>query len=396
MKRFFLAALAVALLASSAMAADVASITEDFSAVTWGKAKLIYQNKNTTLHEIPDATYSSNGFKWGGWYPPGNGLLPDGVTVDATNDYRIQFGGQGLPNYTTTIPILQVGGNANVVPQAGGYAYTIFSTSVGVTAPDTVVNAASASITTPAANATVEETSLNIGLLLRDSTGAWFKQMDGYQPVSMTENVENTYTIAFAGKNFQQLTGAAPTDMNEMDSGAAGNADFTPGALDVTGSSNVAAPTSVTGMGIFNATNGTVKTGFKVKTITVSDVVPPATASVSVGSAPIADGETVPVDLGSYELGETATDVVFTVWNSGGAALTISEITAPTGVTIVDNLTAGDLAPNASDTFTVKLDTTAEVAVAGEISFTAGADTFNFAVSGNVGPVTAVREWEQY
>lgn len=393
MKRFFMAALAVALLASAAQAANVASITEDFGSTTWSTpAALIYQNKTTVVSkEVPTAKHSPNGFKWGGWYP-------GPATGDTTNNNRIAHGGQGTPNYTTTIPILVMGGNTAQVLQAGGYAYTIFSTAVGVTAPDTVTNAASVTLITPAANAATEQMTGSVGVLLRNSAGDWFQQIDGLQDVAMTENVENTYVITLAGKNFQQLTGPAPIDMNEMDAGVDVN-DYSPGALTVSGT-NVSAPTDVTGVGVFNAANGVGSAGLKLRTVTVTGSLPPAPGvAVTVNSNPVADGETVPVALGSYEVAETAADVTFTVSNPGTLPLTVTGITVPTGVIIVEDLTAGDIAPAGSDTFIVKVDTTAEVTIAGEISFTTnvtGAETFNFAVSGNTGPISAVREWEQY
>lgn len=390
MKRFFMAALAVALLASSAQAANVASITEDFTTKTSAVAS-VFNNKSSGVanRETPTAALSPNGFKWGGWC--------QGPTPPENNaNHQILFNGQGAPNYVPSVSVLNVKPSAT---KAGSYVYTIFDSTGGGNPTSTVTNLASITLKSAAANASTEATQCTMGLLLRDTAGTWYKQMDNFATFNLTENVENDHVIAVAGKNFQALTGAAPTDMNEMDPGVDVN-DFTPGPLDSLSGTNVSAPADITGCGYFLASDATVVTGVKVKSVTITGSLAAAPGvAVTVNSNPVADGETVAVALGSYEVAETAADVTFTVSNPGALPLTVSGITVPTGVIIVEDLTAGDIAPAGSDTFIVKVDTTAEATISGEISFTTnvtGAETFNFAVSGNVGPVSAVREWEQY
>jgi len=75
----------------------------------------------------------------------------------------------------------------------------------------------------------------------------------------------------------------------------------------------------------------------------------------------IADGDTTPsatdwTDFGSVVQGGTAILRAFTVGNSGTATLTLGAVSVPVGYTLTEALST-NLAPGASDTFTVRLDT---------------------------------------
>ena len=75
----------------------------------------------------------------------------------------------------------------------------------------------------------------------------------------------------------------------------------------------------------------------------------------------IADGDTTPsaadgTDFGSVVQGGTAISRTFTVRNDGHGTLTLGAVTVPTGFTLTEACPAS-LAPGASDTFTVRLDT---------------------------------------
>ena len=105
----------------------------------------------------------------------------------------------------------------------------------------------------------------------------------------------------------------------------------------------------------------------------------------------IADGDTAPdaadgTDFGSVVQGQAAISRNFTVRNDGAAALTLGPVTVPAGFTLTEDLSAS-LAPGASDTFTVRLDTSAPGVMSGDISFaTSDSDEnpFNFRITGTV------------
>jgi len=105
----------------------------------------------------------------------------------------------------------------------------------------------------------------------------------------------------------------------------------------------------------------------------------------------IPDGDTTPgtaegTDFGAVPQGSAALSRVFTVRNDGGAALTLGAVTVPTGFTLTEELSPS-LAPGASDTFTVQLDTATAGAKTGAISFATNdpdENPFNFAISGTV------------
>lgn len=112
--------------------------------------------------------------------------------------------------------------------------------------------------------------------------------------------------------------------------------------------------------------------------------------AVSGNGFDIADGDTTPsssdgTDFGSVLTGATV-DHVFTVSNTGTATLTTSGLTLPSGFILVEGL-SGSIAPGASDTFTVRLDTSTPGTKSGQITFTdndSDESPFNFTVTGTV------------
>jgi hypothetical protein len=118
--------------------------------------------------------------------------------------------------------------------------------------------------------------------------------------------------------------------------------------------------------------------------------------AVSGGGAAIADGDDSPsetdgTDFGTAQPGQAPPPTrEFTVANAGGAPLNLANLSVPAGFSVVEGL-APSLAPGASDTFTLALDTGARATVAGPVTFTTddpSHPTFQFAVRGVVGPVT--------
>jgi uncharacterized delta-60 repeat protein len=125
-------------------------------------------------------------------------------------------------------------------------------------------------------------------------------------------------------------------------------------------------------------------------------VTTPAEITVSGNGVSISDGDTTAdaadgTDFGSVVQGGTAILRAFTVGNSGTATLTLGSVTVPAGYTLTEALST-NLASGASDTFTVRLETTTAGTKAGEIWFStndADENPFNFAITGEVTVPTA-------
>ena len=114
----------------------------------------------------------------------------------------------------------------------------------------------------------------------------------------------------------------------------------------------------------------------------------PPEITVLAGATPITDGQVTPVTIGPAVQGAAPPSKTFTVRNDGGATLTLGAVGVPAGFTLAEGL-AGSLAPGASDTFTVRLDTAVVGAKGGEVSFSnddSDENPFNFPVAGDVLP----------
>lgn len=109
------------------------------------------------------------------------------------------------------------------------------------------------------------------------------------------------------------------------------------------------------------------------------------------GSQSIVNGDTTPstgegTDFGNVTQGGTAPTRTFTVHNTGDAALDLGSLTVPTGFTVTEGLSSR-IAPQSSDTFTVRLDTATVGTKSGPISFStndSAKNPFNFSVRGIV------------
>jgi hypothetical protein len=105
----------------------------------------------------------------------------------------------------------------------------------------------------------------------------------------------------------------------------------------------------------------------------------------------IADGDTMPsigdgTDFGSVVQNGGAVIRSFTVRNDGTTTLVMGAVAVPTGFRLTDFL-SNSLAPGASDTFTVQLDTAIVGTKTGEISFTTNdsdENPFDFTITGTV------------
>jgi hypothetical protein len=113
--------------------------------------------------------------------------------------------------------------------------------------------------------------------------------------------------------------------------------------------------------------------------------------SVQAGSIPVADGGTV--TFGPTSVG-TAVERTFTVSNTGTQTLTLSAInpaSLPAGFTLVSNLGSTSLAPEATTTFTVRLDADSIGQFDGSIAIANNAgDPFTLEMSGTVSAVSSL------
>lgn len=117
----------------------------------------------------------------------------------------------------------------------------------------------------------------------------------------------------------------------------------------------------------------------------------PAEITVLGKGVVIADGDASPAttdgtDFGTVTVGAAAPTRNFTVRNDGAALLTLGTVTVPAGFTLTEGLSAS-LAPGASDTFTVQLDTATAGTKTGAVSFPnndGNESPFNFSIKGIV------------
>ncbi|NER39311.1 MAG: choice-of-anchor D domain-containing protein [Oscillatoria sp. SIO1A7] len=115
-------------------------------------------------------------------------------------------------------------------------------------------------------------------------------------------------------------------------------------------------------------------------------VTTPAEIEVSEGTTNIADGTTTALDFGSTLAG-TAISKTFTIQNTGGAELSLNNLSLPSGFSVVGSSLPASIAPGSSASLQIQLDASSGGSFNGEISFEsndADENPFNFAISGTV------------
>jgi hypothetical protein len=114
-------------------------------------------------------------------------------------------------------------------------------------------------------------------------------------------------------------------------------------------------------------------------------VVAPALITVKEGSTVISNGQSTKISFGSAKQGAASPGIIFTVTNPGGATLTTSGLTVPSGYSVTTNPLSGSIAAGGSDTFTVVLSTANSGTFTGNVSFATnvtGSNPFSFPITG--------------
>src|SRR5207247_2382703 len=118
----------------------------------------------------------------------------------------------------------------------------------------------------------------------------------------------------------------------------------------------------------------------------VVNVAPAPEITVSRGATVFVDGSTE-FDFGSTTFGTTQSRT-FTVTNDGNATLNLGSVDVPAGYTLTDHLPA-TLAPDATTTFSIRLEAATVGTKSGQVSFTTNdpdEDPFTFSITGIVNP----------
>jgi murein DD-endopeptidase MepM/ murein hydrolase activator NlpD len=109
-------------------------------------------------------------------------------------------------------------------------------------------------------------------------------------------------------------------------------------------------------------------------------------ARVTQGSTYVPNGRTTPIDFGTVSPGSSPPQRTFTVSNLGSATLTLSNLTLPSGFSLVGSFPSS-IAIGASATFTLQMGTGSSGVNAGIVRFNSNdsnGPTYNFAVKGTV------------
>ncbi|MCP4696457.1 MAG: IPTL-CTERM sorting domain-containing protein [Gammaproteobacteria bacterium] len=139
-------------------------------------------------------------------------------------------------------------------------------------------------------------------------------------------------------------------------------------------------------------TNDTDKNPFDFRISGTVTAAPAAEIAVLDGTTDITDGSAVPVNFGTVTEGDAAPARTFTVNNTGTVALTLGNLSLPTGFSLVGAFPA-NVAAGGTESFQVQMDSSVAGAFSGVLSFDSNdgdENPFDFAVSGTVNAVPVV------
>lgn len=108
-------------------------------------------------------------------------------------------------------------------------------------------------------------------------------------------------------------------------------------------------------------------------------------------SLAITDGQSSPISFGTTTVNSRAPRWTFRVMNEGDVTMNLGALSVPQGCVILEGLSAS-IAPGASDTFTLAMQTSTAANRSGEVRFATSdpaRSLFNFPISGTVSPAPA-------
>jgi len=206
---------------------------------------------------------------------------------------------------------------------------------------------------------------------------------DDFGTVTQGTNVAKTFTV--------QNTGGSTLNLGSVSVGAGfiRTQDFASSTLAPGASENfiIQVDSSTAGMKSAQASFSTNVPGMPTFSFTLTaNVLTPPQISVSSGGAQITNGVTT-IDFGTVQQSSSAPQKTFSVQNVGGEPLSLGSVSVPSGFTLVTPFSSSSLAPGASDSFVVQMNTTAVGTPSGAITFTNGDSSnspFSFTVMGSV------------
>lgn len=164
---------------------DVA-VGEDFN--QWSSGNQIFHNGSSETIQQSGPT----GFPWGGWAPNSGGFQAIGYQE---NRNALNFTPGAL--------------------ESGAYCYTIFDSTGGNTPDSQIVNFHRVTIRTEQGGNPAPD--VDVRLLVRDANGDWYLSTAA---TKVPLPAAGKYSFSVGDFDWEQVTGAGATDMNEMDDGA--------------------------------------------------------------------------------------------------------------------------------------------------------------------------------
>lgn len=307
---------------------------------------------------IATATPISSNYAFVGWFNTSGGL------VNSSNPYSFPLNtNQALVGHFGQIDILTLSnfpsnGGSNIVSSVGTNGIAISGTTISVVNGSTVTNTA-----------------------FPNANFAFTNWTEG----GVVQSTANPYSFNLVNSNLTLVANYIPKYAVTLIAAPAGGGTLNGAGTFPSNSSRTVTATANPGYAFTNWTrttaNGTVESANANYTFTVTNnvtnvanfLLTPQQIAIFGGTNAVANNQTTPLNFGDVQVGQTGSNVTFTVTNLGGQPLTVSNITVPPGYTLITNspetlTNLPAVIPGVSNaTFEVVLDTTAVGTFAGNI-----------------------------